>query len=105
MSAITAMTLPITSTPKTNRFIALPLVVDRSSLRPLRLRSPTGERRHVELRRSSETPQGIHQPVDVLLVVVGVQGDSEPARPAAADDLRLGGETLRGHRGIVFGMA
>jgi hypothetical protein len=64
----------------------------------LRLRGGgTGQRR-------LEGPQGLHEPIDVVTVVVGVQGDPEPARSTAADDPGLGSETLSGHARIVIGV-
>ena len=54
--------------------------------------------------RVLETTQGLHEPIDVVAVVVGVQGDPEPARSTAADDPGLGSETFRGHPRVVIGV-
>jgi hypothetical protein len=51
-----------------------------------------------------ETPQGLHESIDVVAVVVGVEGDPEPARSTAADDPGLGSETFRGYHRIVIGV-
>ena len=55
-------------------------------------------------RRGREAPQGLHEPIDIVVVVVGVEGDPEPARSTAADDPGLGSETFRGHARIVIGV-
>ena len=55
-------------------------------------------------RPESETPQRLHEPIDVVAVVVGVEGDPEPARSTAADDRGLRSETFRGHPRIVIGV-
>jgi hypothetical protein len=52
-----------------------------------------------------ETRQGLHESIDVVAVVVGVEGDPEPVRSRAADDPGLGSETLRCHARIVIGVA
>src|SRR5512132_3536138 len=56
-------------------------------------------------RAGLETPQGLRESIDVVAVVVGVEGDPEPARSTAADDPGLGSETFRGHPRIVIGVA
>jgi hypothetical protein len=56
------------------------------------------------VQRRLEGPQGPHEPIDIVGVVVGVQGDPEPARSTAADDPGLGSETLSGHARIVIGV-
>ena len=56
------------------------------------------------MQRRLETPQRLHESIDVVAVVVGVEGDPEPARSTAADDPGLGSETFRGHHRIVIGV-
>jgi len=56
------------------------------------------------VQRRLETPQGLHESVGVVAVVVGVEGDPEPARSTAADDPGLGSETFRRHPRIVIGV-
>jgi hypothetical protein len=48
-----------------------------------------------------ETPQGLDESIDVVAVVVGVEGDPEPARSTASDDPGPGSETFRGHPRIL----
>jgi len=51
-----------------------------------------------------EPDQGLHESIEVVAVVVGVEGDPEPAPSTAADDAGLGSETFRCHPRIVIGM-
>jgi hypothetical protein len=55
--------------------------------------------------RRLEMAQGLYEPVDAIAVVVGVEGDPQPACSTAADDPGLRSESSRSYPRIVVGVA